>query len=40
VADRVRTAFIFGSVAKGGEIASSDIDVMVIGDVGFGEVVS
>jgi uncharacterized protein len=40
VADRVRAAFIFGSIAKGVEIASSDIDIMVIGDVGFGEVVS
>jgi predicted nucleotidyltransferase len=40
VADRVRAAFIFGSIAEGAEIASSDIDVMVIGDVGFGEVVS
>jgi predicted nucleotidyltransferase len=40
IADRVRTAFIFGSVAKGVEMASSDIDVMVIGDVGFAEVVS
>jgi len=40
LANRVRAAFIFGSVAKGAEIASSDIDVMVIDDVGFGEVVS
>jgi uncharacterized protein len=40
VTDRVRTAFIYGSVAKGAETASSDIDLMVIGDVGFGEVVS
>jgi len=40
VTDRVRVAFIYGSVAKGVEIASSDIDVMIIGDIGFGEVVS
>jgi len=40
VADRVRVAFIFGSVAKGVEKASSDIDILLIGDVGFGEVVS
>jgi predicted nucleotidyltransferase len=40
VTDKVRTAFIYGSVAKGAETASSDIDLMVIGDVGFGEVVS
>lgn len=29
----VRVAFIYGSVAKGSEVASSDIDLMVIGDV-------
>jgi predicted nucleotidyltransferase len=40
VTDRVRTAFIYGSVAEGAETASSDIDLMVIGDVGFGEVVA
>ncbi len=32
-------AFVFGSVASGTETASSDVDVLVIGDVGFGEVV-
>jgi DNA-binding transcriptional ArsR family regulator len=40
VTDRLRSAFIYGSLAKGAETASSDIDLMVIGDVGFGEVVS
>jgi len=40
VADRVQVAFIFGSVAKGADKASSDIDILVIGDVGFGELVS
>jgi predicted nucleotidyltransferase len=40
VTDKVQTAFIYGSVAKGAETASSDIDLMVIGDVGFGDVVS
>jgi len=40
VADKVRAAFIYGSIAKSTETASSDIDLMVIGDVGFGEVVS
>ncbi|MFH1634433.1 MAG: nucleotidyltransferase domain-containing protein [Chloroflexota bacterium] len=29
----VRVAFIYGSVAKGSEVASSDIDLMVIGNV-------
>ena len=38
--DRVRVAFIYGSVAQGTETATSDIDVMIIGDVGFSEVTS
>ena len=40
LADRIRSAFIYGSFARGGERAESDVDVMVIGDVEFGEVVS
>lgn len=40
LAEKIDWAFIFGSVASGKETASSDIDLMVIGDVGFGEVVS
>jgi len=31
----VRVAFVFGSVAQGRETAGSDIDVIVIGDLGF-----
>jgi predicted nucleotidyltransferase len=31
-AGQVRTAFIYGSVAKGTDTAQSDIDVMVVGD--------
>jgi predicted nucleotidyltransferase len=31
-ADTIKTAFIFGSVAKGTDTAQSDIDLMVIGD--------
>ena len=31
-ADKIKTAFIFGSVAKGTDTACSDIDLMVIGD--------
>ena len=31
-ADKIKTAFIFGSVAKGTDTARSDIDLMVIGD--------
>jgi predicted nucleotidyltransferase len=38
--DRVRVAFVFGSMARGGEHAGSDIDLMVIGDADFGSVVA
>jgi predicted nucleotidyltransferase len=30
--DKIKTAFVFGSVAKGTDTARSDIDLMVIGD--------
>ena len=32
LADRIRAAFVFGSVAKGTENATSDVDLMVITD--------
>jgi predicted nucleotidyltransferase len=31
-ADKIKTAFVYGSVAKGMDTARSDIDLMVIGD--------
>jgi len=31
--DDIRAAFIYGSTARGTELASSDIDLMIIGDV-------
>jgi predicted nucleotidyltransferase len=31
-ADRIKAAFVYGSVAKGNDTARSDIDLMVIGD--------
>ena len=37
--DRIRIAFIYGSMGRGQERARSDIDLIVIGDVGFAEVV-
>lgn len=40
LADRVIVAFVFGSMIRGGESAGSDVDVMVIGNVTFAEVVS
>jgi len=38
--EKIKTAFIFGSIATGNEKRRSDIDVMVIGRVSFEEVVS
>ncbi len=37
--DRIRTAFIFGSMGRGEERTGSDIDLAVIGDISFAEVV-
>ncbi len=37
---RISMAFVYGSVASGAERRASDIDVMVIGNVSFEEVVS
>ena len=36
---RIRFAFIYGSMARGQERAGSDVDLVVIGDIGFGEAV-
>jgi len=38
--DRIQVAFVYGSVAEGSEGPRSDVDVMVLGDAGFGEVVN
>jgi predicted nucleotidyltransferase len=32
---RIRVAFVFGSIARGEEKAGSDVDLMVIGQLGF-----
>lgn len=40
LADEIDWAFIFGSVASGKETSASDIDLMIIGDVGFADAVS
>jgi len=37
LAKRIYAAFIYGSVANGGERRASDVDVMVIGQVSFAE---
>ncbi len=38
--DEIRVAFIFGSIASGNEDKMSDIDVMVIGNISFGDTVN
>lgn len=38
-AKKIRVAFIFGSVARSADDRKSDIDVMVVGNISFGEVV-
>ncbi|OGN87714.1 MAG: hypothetical protein A2158_07800 [Chloroflexi bacterium RBG_13_46_14] len=39
-ADRIRAAFIFGSIADGTDKKTSDIDVLVVGPISFGETVT
>ena len=36
--DRIAAAFVFGSMASGKEAAGSDVDLLIIGDVGFSEI--
>lgn len=38
--EKVTVAFVYGSVARGKETSGSDIDVLLIGDVAFSEVVA
>jgi len=40
LADKINVAFVFGSMASGKETASSDVDVLIVGDVTFSEIVS
>jgi len=37
---KIDWAFVFGSLARGKETATSDIDLLIIGEAGFAEVVS
>ncbi len=39
LAERIRAAFLYGSLARGADRQASDVDVMVIGDISFAEVV-
>jgi uncharacterized protein len=38
--DRIKLAFVYGSIARGEETAPSDVDLMVVGEVGFKNVVA
>ena len=40
LADRIQVAFLFGSMAKGSARSNSDVDVLVVGEISFGELVS
>lgn len=39
LASRIRAAFVYGSLARGDERAGSDVDLMVVGEVGLAELV-
>ena len=39
LAKKIRLAMVFGSMARGTQSAGSDIDLLVVGKVGFGELV-
>jgi len=39
-ADKIRVAFIFGSVARSTDDRRSDIDLMMVGKISFGDAVS
>jgi predicted nucleotidyltransferase len=38
-AQAIASAFVFGSIARGDEAAGSDVDLMLVGDIGFGDAV-
>jgi predicted nucleotidyltransferase len=40
MAGHIQVAFIFGSVAQGRQTRQSDLDIMVVGNIEFGQVVS
>lgn len=39
VADKIRCAFIYGSIAKGSSKSRSDVDLLVVGSLDFGDLV-
>ena len=40
LAEHIRIAFIYGSLARSDESKGSDVDIMIIGDVSFADVVA
>jgi predicted nucleotidyltransferase len=40
VASKIRVAFVYGSIASGEERSSSDVDLLVVGDIGLAELAS
>jgi predicted nucleotidyltransferase len=40
LANRIRAAFVFGSAARGELHAASDIDLLVVGDISFGDMIA
>jgi uncharacterized protein len=40
LSDRIEFAFVFGSMARGRQNSESDVDLLIVGDVSFAEVVS
>jgi len=38
LADRIRVAFVYGSIAEGTDRSASDVDLMIIGEVGLREI--
>lgn len=40
LADRIQVAFVYGSVARGDERPGSDLDIMIVGEAKFAEVVN
>lgn len=37
--EQIQVAFVFGSLARGQVTSESDVDLLVVGDVGFGDIV-
>ena len=39
LADKIKVAFVYGSMAKGDAVTESDVDLMIVGEVTLGDVV-